>query len=127
MHICWITPCIYCSNNNVCINHVFYQKISKCWKHKSELSVRPYWHMKVILAFFHGKLKQYIKPNQKSSSFMKLRLGLTLELHFQCISNPPVKSFTSENQVVHTQNREPENQGQILGIKELASVIEEIT
>lgn len=58
---------------------------------------------------------------------MKLGLGLTLELHFQHISNPPEKSFTSENEVIQTQNREVENQGQILGIRELASITEEIT
>jgi len=38
-----------------------------------------------------------------------------------------VKSFTCENQVLDTQNKASENQGQILGIRVPASVTEEIT
>lgn len=57
---------------------------------------------------------------------MELGLVLTPELYLQCISNL-VMSFTSENQVIDTQYRELENQGQILGIRELASVTEEIS
>lgn len=68
-----------------------------------------------------------MKPNWKSFSFVELGLVLTPELYLQCISNPPVMSFTSENQVIDTQYRELENQGQILGIRELASVTEEIS
>lgn len=58
---------------------------------------------------------------------MQLRLGLTLELDFQCVSNSPVKHFTCENQVLDTQSSASENQGQILGIRELVTVTEEIT
>lgn len=57
---------------------------------------------------------------------MKLSLGLTLALDFHHASNPTVKPLTCENQVLDAQNRAPESHGQMLGIRELASVTEKV-